>query len=343
MIEVRVETPRSRGEPLLEVRDLVTVFPTAEGVITPAHGVSLKVRTGEALGLVGESGSGKSIFCRSLLGLVPKPGRVIDGDVILGGRNLLRLSERELRSVRAHEIGMIFQDATSSLNPVYRVGNQIKETLRVNLGLGRREANARAIQLLDRVGIPSPERRFYAYPHELSGGMRQRIMIALAIAPRPSLLLADEPTTSLDVTIQEQILFLLSSLQVETGMALILVSHDFGIVAQTCDSVAVMYSGYVVEYGPVEEILARPQHPYTQGLVASIPRLHPLDRADPLQAITGQPPDLASLPHGCPFARRCPHVRETCADVSMKLETVDGAARGLTACPYVRSGGSIPA
>jgi oligopeptide/dipeptide ABC transporter ATP-binding protein len=317
--------------PLLEVRGLTTAFPTGRGLLLAANGVDLELADGEALGLVGESGSGKSVTCRSLIGLVPAPGETIAGEVLLGGRDLLRVSKRELRRVRAREVGVVFQDATSALNPVYRVGTQLVEVLTANLGVRRREARGRAVELLRRVGIAAPERRFHAYPHELSGGMRQRVMIALAVAARPRLLIADEPTTALDVTIQAQILALLSELREEHGMAVVLVSHDLGVIAHHCDTVAVMYGGYVVERAPVRDLFARPHHPYTRGLLASAPSLVRGGAA----AIAGQPPDLGELPPGCPFAPRCPHVRPECAQVDMTLAAA-GPGRA-TACPFVRA------
>ena len=322
-------------EPLLEVRDLYVGFPTLDGTLLAANRVNLSVRSGEVLGLVGESGSGKTVTCRSLIGLVPKPGETLSGEIVFDGRDLLQLSARELRRIRAHEIGMVFQDPASFLNPVYKVGDQISETLRVNLGMKRKEARTHGIELLRRVGIPSPDARFHDYPHQLSGGMQQRVMIALAIAPEPRLLLADEPTTALDVTIQAQILALLSSLQSETGMAMILVSHDFGVIAQHCHSVAVMYAGYVVEYGSVETIFSTPRHPYTQALLRSLLPLEARTDRTRLVSIPGQTPNLARLPAGCPFGPRCNHVRPTCSEVEMGLEAV--GPEQLSACPFAPS------
>jgi oligopeptide/dipeptide ABC transporter ATP-binding protein len=321
-------------EPLLDVRSLHVGFPTRDGVVLAANNVSFSVRRGEVLGLIGESGSGKSVTCRSLIGRVPKPGGVLGGEVWFRGRDLVSLSDRELRAVRAREIGFIFQDPTSFLNPLYTVGSQLSEVLRVNLDMPRADAPRHGIELLARVGIPSPEQRYHAYPHELSGGMRQRVMIAIAVAARPALLLADEPTTALDVTVQAQILALLSSLQSETGMAMILVSHDVGVVAQHSDSIAVMYAGYIVEQGPAEQILRAPRHPYTAALLDSLLPLRPRSQGALLAAIAGQPPELAHLPPGCPFGPRCRHAEEACAGVDMTLAEVGRAH--TSACPIVR-------
>jgi oligopeptide/dipeptide ABC transporter ATP-binding protein len=320
--------------PLLDVVDLHTAFPGARAPVFAARGVSFAVEQGRTLGIVGESGSGKSVTLRSLIGLVPPPGLVVAGEVRWRGRDLLRVPARELRRIRGREISMIFQDPTSSLNPVFTIGDQIAETLRVKLGASRREARAQAVELLDHVGIPAAASRLAAYPHELSGGMRQRVMIAIAVACRPALLLADEPTTALDVTIQDQILALLAELQQEYRMALVLVSHDLGVVAEACDSVVVMYAGHVVEEAPAERLFAAPAHPYTRGLMRALPTLEPRRRGERgrLEQIPGQPPDLAALPAGCPFRPRCPYAREACAEVPMTLEPAAGGH--LTACPF---------
>ena len=320
------------GTPLLDVRNLHTAFPTGGRAALAASGVSFSVHEGETRGIVGESGSGKSVTLRSLLGLVPEPGRVIDGQVVWKGRDLLSLPPSELRAIRGREIAMIFQDPTSSLNPVFTIGEQIAETLRVKLGMRGRTARERAAELLDHVGIPAARERLRSYPHELSGGMRQRVMIAIAIACRPQLLLADEPTTALDVTIQDQILALLGGLQEEFGMAMILVSHDLGIVAQNCDSVTVMYAGHVVEEAQTAELFRQPSHPYTIGLLRAIPSTREPGTRRRLAQIGGQPPDLARLPEGCPFRPRCSHERAACAAVPMRLESA-GAGHG-TACPF---------
>jgi oligopeptide transport system ATP-binding protein len=319
------------GGVLLSVRDLVTVFPSAAGAAVAANGVSFDLRAGETMGLVGESGSGKSVTCRSILRLVPEPGQIVAGSVLFRGLDLLTVSRRDLRSLRGAEISMIFQDPMSSLNPVYPVGDQIMEPLRIHRGMARKSARTEAVALLDRVGIPSPRERLESYPHELSGGMRQRVMIAIAISCRPKILLADEPTTALDVTIQDQILSLLLELQVQEGMAILLVSHDLGVIAQTCDRVTVMYAGYVVEQAATAELFDRARHPYTVALLRALPELDS-ERGTRLLPIRGQPPDLTTLPAGCPFAPRCDHAREACAEVPMALV---GAGPGhLTACPF---------
>jgi len=314
------------------VEDLHTGFPTLEGLLLATNGVSFSLERGATLALVGESGSGKSMTCRSIIGLVPKPGEIIEGRVVFNGRDLLGLSRSELRKVRGGEIGMVFQDPTASLNPVYKVGNQIVEVLKIKRRMGARAATRRAIELLDRVGIASPETQFHSYPHEMSGGMRQRAMIASAIAAEPKLLIADEPTAALDVTVQAQIMTLLTELQEDTGMAMILVSHDFGVIAQHCDHVAVMYAGYIVEQAPVQEIFDHPGHPYTHALLASIPQLDPGRRSE-IVPVTGQPPELSRLPPGCPFSPRCGFVGDGCHSVPMSLQPV--GTDHVTACPFV--------
>jgi oligopeptide/dipeptide ABC transporter ATP-binding protein len=319
---------------LLSVKDLVTVFPTRSKLAVAANGVSLHLRAGETLGLVGESGSGKSVTCRSILDLVPEPGRIVSGSIQFLGRDVLSLRKKDLRALRGSQISMIFQDPMSSLNPVFTVGDQIAEPLRQHRGMGRRQARQEAIRLLDRVGIPAARERLRAYPHELSGGMRQRAMIAIAISCRPKLLLADEPTTALDVTIQDQILSLLLELKREEGMAIVLVSHDLGVIAQTCDRVAVMYGGYIVEQAKTGALFASPKHPYTVALLEALPELA-LTRGDRrLIPIPGQPPDLADLPPGCPFSPRCAHARPECSSVSMALVGDDDHT---TACPFAES------
>ncbi|HEY4098586.1 MAG TPA: ABC transporter ATP-binding protein [Baekduia sp.] len=310
---VRIEFG-SEDEPLVAVRD-----------------VSLDIAPGEVVGLVGESGSGKSLTCRSVMRLVAAPGRVADGRVTFDGRDVLAMESRELRAFRANDVGMIFQDPFSSLNPVFRIGDQLMETLRANRGLDKAEAKAEAIALLERVGIPDPPRRLLAYPHELSGGMRQRIMIALATASEPRLLIADEPTTALDVTTQAQILALLLKMRDDLGMAVLLVSHDFGVIAQVCDRVAVMYGGHIVETGPVEAIYDNPQHPYTRALLESVPELESAGRAQPRAGIPGQPPELGEVLPGCVFAPRCAFAQPECLTISMDLAPV-GPAHAC-ACP----------
>lgn len=309
-------------------------FPPQQAPLVAVHDLDLAVAPGETVGLIGESGSGKTMTARSVIRLLPRAARVASGEILFEGKDVLAAGTDEMRRIRAHGIGTVFQDPYSSLNPVARIGDQITEVLRLNLGLGRKEAAERAVDALRHVGISAAEKRVRSYPHELSGGMRQRVMFAIATAARPRLLLADEPTTALDVTTQAQILALLIRLREETGLATILVSHDFGVIAQACDTVAVMYAGYIVERGPVRRIYAHAQHPYTLGLVDSIPDIVPPTHHRLLSTIAGQPPDLASLPDGCPFAPRCSYARPACAELDMTLEAV--ADKHFTACPFVR-------
>ena len=327
------ESNAPAGAPLLTVEDLVVGFPSRRGVALASNRVNLTVREGEVLGLVGESGSGKSVTCRAIIGMVPHPGSILNGRINLGGKELLELRPGEQRKVRATETAMIFQDPASSLNPVFTVGHQIAEVLRVNMGMSRSAAKARGVELLDRVGIPAPRRRMRAYPHELSGGMRQRVMIAMALAGEPRLLLADEPTTALDVTIQDQVLRLLNEIRAERNMSMILVSHDMGVIGQMADRVAVMYAGRIVEVGPIDTIFSKPDHPYTRALIEAVPTLVP-DEGRVLHTIPGQPPDLLSLPDGCPFSPRCSLARDECAAVSMALEPLD--SDHASACPFAR-------
>jgi oligopeptide/dipeptide ABC transporter ATP-binding protein len=319
---------------LLEIRGLRVEFPQQAAPIVAVRDLDLAVAPRETVGLVGESGSGKTMTARSVIRLLPRAARVTRGEIFFEGADVLAAGTDEMRLIRAHGIGTVFQDPYSSLNPVARIGDQITETLRLNLGLNSKEAAERAVEELRNVGIPAAEKRVRSYPHELSGGMRQRVMFAIATAARPRLLLADEPTTALDVTTQAQILALLTRLREETGLATVLVSHDFGVIAQACDSVAVMYAGSIVERGPVREIYAHAQHPYTLGLIESIPDVIPPTQRRHLSTIAGQPPDLSSLPDGCPFAPRCSYVRPACAEVDMTLEAV--APGHVTACPFVR-------
>lgn len=297
--------------PLLEVRDLRTYFFTKTGVVKAVDGVSFTVAPGETLGIVGESGSGKSVTVLSILRLVAEPGRIVGGDIRLEGESLLAKTEREMASIRGNRIAMVFQDPMTSLNPVLTVGDQIAEVLTTHRKLSKRAARARAAELLAMVGIPDPHKRLDAYPHEFSGGMRQRVMIAMALACQPKLLIADEPTTALDVTIQAQILELIRRLQEELGMAVILITHDLGVVAEVCDRVLVMYAGRPVEEADVRTLFASPRHPYTVGLLGSLPRLDG-NRNARLTPIPGGPPDLRFLPPGCAFADRCPHATARC-------------------------------
>jgi len=301
---------------ILEVRGLRTHFETERGIVRAVDGVDITVETGLTLGVVGESGCGKTVLALSLLRLVPSPpGRIVGGSVLLAGRELLSLSEEEMRRVRGREISMIFQEPMTSLNPVFRIGEQIAEVIRLHQGVARREALACSVEMLQKVGIPSPEKRVKDYPHQLSGGMRQRVMIAIALACRPRLMLADEPTTALDVTIQAQMLDVIGRLQSETGTSVILITHDLGVIAEAARDVAVMYAGRIVERSPTREIFSNPLHPYTVGLMASRPRLDgPAGRNALLRVIPGMVPPLYDLPAGCPFQDRCPDVFSVCRE-----------------------------
>jgi oligopeptide/dipeptide ABC transporter ATP-binding protein len=294
----------SAREPLLSVDDLRVQFWTSRGTVYAVNGISFEIAAGETLGIVGESGCGKSVTSLALLGLLPRTGRTPTGTATFGGRDLLRLRDRELRKVRGRQISMIFQDPMTSLNPVLTIGRQIREALETHFGMKRRPAAERAAELLDRVGIPSPAARLSDYPHQFSGGMRQRAMIAMALACRPKLLIADEPTTALDVTIQAQILSLLRELVAEEHTALILITHDLGVVAGMCERVNVMYAGMFMETGSAEQLFGSPRHPYTLGLLQSVPRLDATRRAR-LQPIEGSPRNMLSPPTACPFQPRC--------------------------------------
>ncbi|MBI3014081.1 MAG: ABC transporter ATP-binding protein [Candidatus Tectomicrobia bacterium] len=308
---------------VLEIRNLKTYFFTPEGVAKAVDGVSFTLHQGETLGLVGESGCGKTVTALSILRLIPSPpGRIVGGQVLLEERDLIPMAEAELRRIRGNQISMIFQEPMTSLNPVFTIGNQIAEVLTLHQGLNHRDATARAVELLDRVGIPSPERRVKEYPHQLSGGMRQRAMIAMALACNPRVLIADEPTTALDVTIQAQILDLMGRLKEEFQTAILLITHDLGIVAETAKRVVVMYAGKVVEEASVQEIFENPKHPYTQGLLKSIPRIdhHLGSQRERLREIPGTVPNLLRLPGGCPFHPRCPVAIERCSREEPLLE-----------------------
>ena len=298
-------------ESLLSIRDLHTHFRTDDGIVKAVDGVSLEIQPGETVGIVGESGSGKSVTCLSVLGLVPRPPAFFPrGEVVFGGRNLLNMSETDLEDIRGNDIAMIFQDPMTSLNPYLTIERQLTEVLEVHQRIGRAEARGKCIEMLGSVGIPSPDRRIDQYPHEYSGGMRQRVVIAMALLCRPKLLIADEPTTALDVTIQAQILDLIEELRGELNMSVILVTHDLGVIAGTADRVAVMYAGRIVEQGTTESVFESPRHPYTRGLLESIPRLD--GHTESLTAIPGLPPDLSNLPTGCPFHPRCSLATSKC-------------------------------
>ncbi len=310
---------------LLEVRDLVTAFHTDEGVVRAVDGVSFEVRDGGTIGIVGESGCGKSVTSLSIMRLIPSPpGRIERGQILFNGKDLLELGEGEMRALRGNSISMIFQEPMTSLNPVYTVGFQIMEAIRLHQRKSKAEARARAIEMLRLVGIPSPEERIDAYPHQLSGGMRQRVMIAMALSCEPKLLIADEPTTALDVTIQAQILDLLAGLQKKLGMSIMLITHDLGVVAEFVEEIAVMYAGKIVERARTQDLFAGPRHPYTKGLLQSVPSYGDNAQRKRLPTIPGVVPDLTKLPKGCRFQDRCPDVVARCKESEPPLESRDG-------------------
>ena len=310
---------------LLEVKDLRTQFFTQDGVVNAVNGVSFTLDEGESLGIVGESGCGKSVSSLSIMRLIPNPpGKIVGGQLLFESRDLLKLSDDDMRKVRGKDIAMIFQDPMTSLNPVLTIARQLTESLELHLGMDGRASRKRAIELLDLVGIPAAKSRIDAYPHQFSGGMRQRVMIAMAISCNPKLLIADEPTTALDVTIQAQILELIKNLRQELGMAVILITHDLGVVAGVCDKINVMYAGFIVESATATDLFKDPRHPYTLGLLRSIPKINET-RKEKLIPIEGLPPDLIDLPPGCPFAPRCPYKVDKCLETNPKL---DLAARG---------------
>ncbi|NEO70799.1 ABC transporter ATP-binding protein [Moorena sp. SIO3H5] len=311
--------------PILDLRNLETRFFTPAGTVHAVNGISFQVNQGETLGIVGESGSGKSITALSIMGLIPSPpGKITNGEVIFEGRDLRKLSEGKMRKIRGNRIAMIFQDPMTSLNPVLKVERQITEALRLHQGMSREQGRSRAIELLELVGIPAAAERISNYPHQFSGGMRQRVMIAMGLACNPQLLIADEPTTALDVTIQAQIVELVKKLRQDIGMAVIWITHDLALLAGLADRILVMYAGQVVEQASVMEIYKNPRHPYTIGLLNSIPRLDE-QRQERLQTIEGLPPDLTNYPQGCPFAARCPFVIDKCwqNDPTLELVSVD--------------------
>jgi oligopeptide transport system ATP-binding protein len=320
-------------EPLLSIQDLVVDFRTEDGVVHAVDGVSYDLYPGEILGIVGESGSGKSVSTLALLGLIPMPpGKIVSGTAMFKGRDLLRLKKKELRKVRGNEVAMVFQDPMTSLNPVLTVGRQLGEAIKTHYPDEKEDAvKHKVIDLLRLVGVPNPETRYTQYPHEFSGGMRQRAMIAMGISNSPSLLIADEPTTALDVTIQAQVLEVLKRVQQETDAATILITHDLGIVAEMCQRVLVMYAGHIVESGTVEDIFRAPRHPYTIGLMNSLPKL--TGDEEWLEPITGAPPSLINLPPGCPFHPRCFLARERCRQEVPPLAPVEGEGH-LSACHF---------
>jgi peptide/nickel transport system ATP-binding protein len=316
---------------LLEVDDLKVTFPTEDGLVHAVDGISYSVDAGETLGIVGESGSGKSVSSLTTLGLTRTQGAHVEGKMLFEGRDLVQMSDDELRSIRGNEIAMIFQDPLSSLHPFYKVGKQLVEAVQIHRSVSKAAARGRAVELLDLVGIPDPHRRVDQFPHEFSGGMRQRVMIAMALANEPKLLIADEPTTALDVTVQAQILALLEDLQQRLGMAIIIITHDLGVVAETADQIGVMYAGRIVEHADTEHIFKRPQHPYTWGLLKSIPRLD-TPPGEELVPISGRPPSLINPPSGCHFHPRCPYVRESHKRLDPQLEPVPGDVDHQVAC-----------
>jgi len=321
------------AEPLLSVQNLKTYFYTDEGVVRAVDGLSYDLRKGETLGIVGESGSGKSVHALSIMRLIPSPpGKIVGGEILFEGRNMLRLSDEEMRRIRGNRIAMVFQEPMTSLNPVLTIGEQIAEAVILHQKLDKKAAWERATEMLERVKIPLARERVRDYPHQFSGGMRQRVMIAMALSCNPSILLADEPTTALDVTIQAQILDLMRELQREFGTAIVMITHNLGVVAEMCDNVVVMYAGRPVEHTDIKRIFNDPRHPYTWGLLHSIPKLN--ERRERLIPIEGQPPSLIDLPPGCPFAPRCPFVMEVCTQVDPPDIAIDA---GHTAKCYLYS------
>ena len=311
------------SEKLLEIKDEKLSFFTPAGEVKALNGVSFSMNEGEVLGIVGESGSGKSVTAYSIMGLTAYPGKLIGGTIYFNGHQIEKMSEKEMRKIRGNEVSIIFQDPMTSLNPVYTIGNQITEVIRLHTGKSKKEAYDRAKELLELVGINEPTKRLKQYPHELSGGMRQRVMIAIALACEPKLLIADEPTTALDVTIQAQILELMQELRQKLGMSIIMITHDLGVVASMCERIAVMYAGHIVEYGTADEIFYEPKHEYTKGLINSIPKLS-AQEIERLVPIEGQPVDLLNPPAGCPFAPRCANCMKIClSEMLPKTELSD--------------------
>jgi peptide/nickel transport system ATP-binding protein len=312
--------------PLLEIKDLMTVFDTVQGRIKAVDGVSFNINSGETLGIVGESGCGKTMLALSIMRLIPANGKIINGEILFSGRDLLKLSAEEMRSKRGSEIAMIFQEPMTSLNPVFSIGEQIAEAIRLHKKLPAKEAHELSVEQLREVGIPYPERRAWDYPHQLSGGMRQRVMIAMAMSCNPQLLLADEPTTALDVTIQAQILDLIAELQKKNQMTMVLITHDLGIISQVAQKIAVMYAGKIVEASPVEQIFTQPSHPYTQGLLDSMPARYTNctnERQKYLKTIPGSVPSLYNLVGGCRFYDRCSYADKHCALQEPSLKEIE--------------------
>jgi oligopeptide transport system ATP-binding protein len=318
---------------LLEVKGLKTNFYTRDGVVKAVDGVTFSLECGNTLAIVGESGSGKSVTALSLMRLIPDPpGKIVDGQILFRGESVLAMNEDKVRELRGNRIAMIFQDPMTSLNPVYRVGHQIAEALRLHMDMDRKAAEARAVEMLELVGIPNAAERARDYPHQFSGGMRQRAMIAMALACDQDILIADEPSTALDVTIQAQILELMIELQQRTGAAIIMITHDLGVVADMANDVMVMYAGKQVEYGTAEEVFYEPLHPYTWGLLDSLPR-HDIDEKGTLLPIEGQPPSLIDVPTGCSFHPRCPYAKDICKVETPELRDIDGGHLG--ACHFI--------
>ncbi len=309
--------------PLLEVKNLRTTFRTEDGPVTAVNGLSFSLEKGETMGIVGESGSGKSVTSLSIMRLLQSNASISADGIIFDGKDLLKASEAEMRAIRGNRIAMIFQDPMTSLNPVLTIGEQIAESVRLHLHLNKSDAKIKTIEMLGKVRIPAPEKRYNDYPHQFSGGMRQRVMIGMALSCDPELLIADEPTTALDVTIQAQVLELMNDLQRETGTAIVLITHDLGVVAETCKNVLVMYGGNMVEYGNADQIFTAPKMPYTQGLLASLPRLDLTERKR-LEPIPGQPPNLLNLPPGCAFAPRCQYRMPICDEPVSLYDFGDG-------------------
>jgi peptide/nickel transport system ATP-binding protein len=315
---------------LLEVKDLKTYFRTDDGIVKAVDRVSFEVEKGQTLGIVGESGSGKSVTCLTIMGLNAKRNTMTTGEALFRGEDLIKMNSSRLRDIRGNDIAMIFQDPMTSLNPVHTIGRQLNEAILLHRDVTKKQARARALELLKAVGIPRAERRIDDYPHQFSGGMRQRVMIAMALVNDPDLLIADEPTTALDVTTQAQILELMNRLQREFGSAIIIITHDLGVVAETADDVVVMYAARIAEHGTVDQIFKRPHHPYTWGLLGSLPRLD--SEADRLVQIPGQPPSLLTPPKGCRFHPRCPYVMPVCRQEEPQLKQVGGDSDHLQAC-----------